>query len=332
MASLVLVLREGSIKQALVTLDDDDAIDQPTLNAVAALLNERARRTRPRAGPSARLAPARRRRPRRTARPPRRRADRPDRSATTTRDAVEEVFSDGLLNVMEAPEFAQSEKLRRVFARAPEPGLPRRARRQRRRRRPGPGLHRPRERSRSRCATSRSSSRRTAGRGRAIGVVGVLGPTRMAYSAGDRHGPLRVRPHERAGGPPLRLTSDDRHETARPGARSTRSTSRRPRCSPQIEQLDGRASTRAPSRRDEYLAALAARARRVPELQAPDRPRSASAMLGLAGEDLIRKVLRSPTTSTAPSRHGRTASPTTPGSRASRPSTASSACSSRARA
>ncbi len=29
--------------------------------------------------------------------------------------AIEEVYSDGLLNVMEAPEFAQSEKLRRVF-------------------------------------------------------------------------------------------------------------------------------------------------------------------------------------------------------------------------
>ena len=30
--------------------------------------------------------------------------------------AIEEVFSDGLLNVMEAPEFAQSDKLRRVFS------------------------------------------------------------------------------------------------------------------------------------------------------------------------------------------------------------------------
>ena len=30
--------------------------------------------------------------------------------------AIEELFSDGLLNVMAAPEFAQSEKLRRVFA------------------------------------------------------------------------------------------------------------------------------------------------------------------------------------------------------------------------
>jgi heat-inducible transcriptional repressor len=29
--------------------------------------------------------------------------------------AIEELFSDGLLNVMAAPEFAQSEKLRRVF-------------------------------------------------------------------------------------------------------------------------------------------------------------------------------------------------------------------------
>src|SRR5262245_12839595 len=41
MASLILVLREGAIKQALVTLDGDDQIDQPTLNAVAALLNGR---------------------------------------------------------------------------------------------------------------------------------------------------------------------------------------------------------------------------------------------------------------------------------------------------
>ena len=30
--------------------------------------------------------------------------------------AVEDVFSDGLLNVMSEPEFSQSEKLRRVFA------------------------------------------------------------------------------------------------------------------------------------------------------------------------------------------------------------------------
>ena len=32
--------------------------------------------------------------------------------------------------------------------------------------------------------------------GRAIGVVGVLGPTRMSLPPGDRHGPLRLRPDE----------------------------------------------------------------------------------------------------------------------------------------
>ena len=41
MASLILVLREGAIKQALVTFAEDDAIDQVTLNSAAALLNER---------------------------------------------------------------------------------------------------------------------------------------------------------------------------------------------------------------------------------------------------------------------------------------------------
>src|SRR5438045_8290898 len=41
MASLILVLREGAIKQGVVALDDDDAIDQATLNHVAAILNER---------------------------------------------------------------------------------------------------------------------------------------------------------------------------------------------------------------------------------------------------------------------------------------------------
>ena len=38
--------------------------------------------------------------------------------------AVEDVFSEGLLNVMAAPEFSESEKLRRVFARPPGPRVP----------------------------------------------------------------------------------------------------------------------------------------------------------------------------------------------------------------
>jgi heat-inducible transcriptional repressor len=113
MASLILVLREGAIKQALVTVDGDDAIDQPTLNAVASLLNERlvdmtARRAENRLAlldDTDRVHALARRVGERVVKVVR------DYDA----DAIEEVYSDGLLNVMEAPEFAQSEKLRRVF-------------------------------------------------------------------------------------------------------------------------------------------------------------------------------------------------------------------------
>src|SRR6186997_1488853 len=41
MASLILVLREGAIKQAVVALDDDDTVEQATLNHVATILNDR---------------------------------------------------------------------------------------------------------------------------------------------------------------------------------------------------------------------------------------------------------------------------------------------------
>ena len=138
-------------------------------------------------------------------------------------EAIEEVFSDGLLNVMEAPEFAQSDKLRRVFnalenraylgqlvgsvagsgsvqvfighenqpldmrdvslVLAPYG-------------RPGPG---DRRRRRPRADPD------------------VLFP-------GHRHGPFRVRPHERIGGSPLCLTDAARARRSAP----TRSTSRRP--------------------------------------------------------------------------------------------------------
>jgi heat-inducible transcriptional repressor len=114
MSSLILVLREGSIKQAVITFESDDSIDQPTLNQVAALLNERlVDLTAARA--AARLESLGER-------------GRVDRLARRVGErivqivkeydaaAIEEVFSDGLLNVMEAPEFAQSDKLRRVFS------------------------------------------------------------------------------------------------------------------------------------------------------------------------------------------------------------------------
>ena len=116
MASLILVLREGAIKQALVTLDGDDtvdSVDQPTLNAVAALLNERL------VDMTARRAEARLSTLRDDDRVEALARRIGDRVVTVVRDydaaAIEEVFSDGLLNVMGAPEFAHSEKLRRVF-------------------------------------------------------------------------------------------------------------------------------------------------------------------------------------------------------------------------
>jgi heat-inducible transcriptional repressor len=114
LASLILVLREGAIKQAVVPLDEVDAIDQPTLNRVATILNDRLTdltATRAEAvlaaiGEQSQLE---------------RVAQRiGDRIVRILREydaaAVEEVFSDGLLNVMEAPEFAQSDKLRQVFS------------------------------------------------------------------------------------------------------------------------------------------------------------------------------------------------------------------------
>ena len=113
MASLILVLREGAIKQSAVGLDEADPVDQGTLNRVAGLLNDRlAERTASRAEDvMARLSAedAIERVARRVG----------ERIVRILRDydaaAVEEVFSDGLLNVMAAPEFAQSDKLRQVF-------------------------------------------------------------------------------------------------------------------------------------------------------------------------------------------------------------------------
>jgi heat-inducible transcriptional repressor len=179
MASLILVLREGAIKQAVVALDEAEAIDQPTLNRVASLLNEQltdSSATRAEAT-LARLTD-----------------DEPlqglarhvgDRIVRILRDydaaSVEEVFSDGLLNVMEAPEFAQSDKLRQVFS-----ALENRAYL-------GElvgsvagsgtihiliGAENPRAEMHDVSLVLAPYGRP----GQAIGVVGVLGPTRMSYS------------------------------------------------------------------------------------------------------------------------------------------------------
>ena len=179
MASLILVLREGAIKQALVTLADDEPIDQPTLNRVAALLNERlANQT----AAGAEAASARLGRPTASNGSPSASASGSSRIVREyDASAIEEVFSDGLLNVMDAPEFAQSDKLRRVFSALENRAYLGELVGDVAGRRPDPGLHRPRERA-DRDARRVAGAGPVRAAGRAIGVVGVLGPTRMSYS------------------------------------------------------------------------------------------------------------------------------------------------------
>jgi heat-inducible transcriptional repressor len=176
LASLILVFREGAIKQALVNLED--AVDQDRLSMVAAILNERltgltaagVARAVDRLGdasPEEALAQRIGERVLRTLR-------------EYDADAVEEVFSDGLLNVMQAPEFAQSDKLRRVFSalenRAYLGDLIARLSQ-------GDdvrvfiGHENVPEEMRDVSLVLAPYGRR----GRAVGVVGVLGPTRMSY-------------------------------------------------------------------------------------------------------------------------------------------------------
>jgi heat-inducible transcriptional repressor len=112
LASLILVLAEGAVRQLLVQLDD--GTDQAALDGIARRLNERL------AGLAAedmtaviRALPLDDELDRMAARIA-------ERVARAMHDfdatAVDDVFSEGLLNVMAAPEFAQTEKVRRVFA------------------------------------------------------------------------------------------------------------------------------------------------------------------------------------------------------------------------
>ena len=112
LTSLILVLREGAIKQQLLSLDQPATEDE--LAAVVVQVNDRvAGRTADTAAAALRTLAADDPVGRLSARVG-------ERVVRTLReydaDAIEELFSDGLLNVMAAPEFAQSDKLRRVFS------------------------------------------------------------------------------------------------------------------------------------------------------------------------------------------------------------------------
>jgi heat-inducible transcriptional repressor len=175
-ASLVVVLAEGSVKQELVPLDEP--YEQGDLDDIARLLNgeladKSARQV------ANRLATLH---------------DEPDTPPLALRvtqrvekmmrefdaAAIEDVFSDGLLNVMSEPEFSHSEKLRRVFAALQNRDYL------------GSLVARLASAGDVQVYIGAENERdemrdvslvlATYGQpGRALGVVGVLGPTRMAY-------------------------------------------------------------------------------------------------------------------------------------------------------
>ena len=175
-ASLVVVLAEGSVKQELIPLDEP--YDQHELDDVARLLNAQL------GGKSVRQVANRLELLRAEPDAPSLGLRITQRIERMMRDfdsaSIEDVFSDGLLNVMEAPEFSQSEKLRRVFAvlqnRDYLGSLVRR-------------LAAAEDVQVLIGAENEPSEMQdvslvlaTYGQpGRALGVVGVLGPTRMAY-------------------------------------------------------------------------------------------------------------------------------------------------------
>ncbi|MBA3436129.1 MAG: heat-inducible transcription repressor HrcA [Chloroflexi bacterium] len=175
-ASLVLVLAEGPVKQVLLTMDEPRT--REGLEAMASAINARlsghsaaeVEQTLTSMLDESGLAPLQIR--------------VVERVAAMMRDfdaeSVEDLFSEGLLNVMAAPEFSQSDKLRRVFGALQD-------------RRYIGGLTRLMEgRSDVHVFIGSENDHEEMhdvslilapyGRpGQATGVIGVLGPTRMAY-------------------------------------------------------------------------------------------------------------------------------------------------------
>ncbi len=176
LASLIIVFREGALRQVLVTLAE--TVEQEDLTRAAVVLDglmagrtaadaERALARIDGDGPIGTLV---------------RRVG--ERVLAAVRDydstGIEEIFSDGLLHVMEAPEFERSDKLRRVFAALENRAylgelLDRVA---------GTGTVQVFIGAENAPDEMRDVSLVLAPygeQGRAVGVVGVLGPTRMAY-------------------------------------------------------------------------------------------------------------------------------------------------------
>jgi len=176
LASLIIVFREGALRQVIVTLSE--TTDQEALTRAAVILDElmagrtaadgeRALARIDSSGPIGALVHW-----------------VGERVVAAIRDydstLIEEVYSDGLLNVMEAPEFERSDKLRRVFAALENRAylgqlLDLVA---------GSGEVQVFIGSENAPEEMRDVSLAVAGYGepgRAVGVVGVLGPTRMAY-------------------------------------------------------------------------------------------------------------------------------------------------------
>ena len=176
LASLIIVFREGAVRQVLVTLPE--TTEQEDLTRAAVILDgimagrtaadaDRALTRIDASGPIGGLVDA---------------VGQRVLAAVRDYDAspIEEVFSDGLLHVMDAPEFDRSDKLRRVFAalenRSYLGGLFDSS--------AGSGRVQAFIGAENGPDEMRDVSLVLASYGepsRAVGVVGVLGPTRMGY-------------------------------------------------------------------------------------------------------------------------------------------------------
>jgi len=170
LAALVLVLAEGSMRQALVGLPIE--ADQASLDEAAGRLDRiLAGKTATQAAQLVeRLDPLAQAIGRRVA------------ALMHEIDAsrVEGFFSDGLLNVMEAPEFARTETLRRVFAALQDQGYLGRLVGHVARRR-GVRVFIGHENLLDDMSDVSLVMAPFGHGGRLFGIVGVLGPTRMAY-------------------------------------------------------------------------------------------------------------------------------------------------------